>query len=192
MKLLINPNTTRLLHTRGFLSKHSPCSWVLVQPHVPATTPPHTKMVTTDAAESHKHNATGNQNGSGNRILYVVAGVVFGGSCLLRYLVYSGLNPVRAESAEAEASQVEPAAEIETGALHKSEAGFKERKIIEYENRIRSYSTPDKAFRYFASMQDAKTGVIYMNPGDFVRALTPDTMQPKGMYHLSFFWRIII
>ena len=29
--------------------------------------------------------------------------------------------------------------------------GFKDRKIIEYENRIRSYSTPDKIFRYFAT-----------------------------------------
>ena len=26
--------------------------------------------------------------------------------------------------------------------------GFKARKIIEYENRIRQYSTPDKIFRY--------------------------------------------
>ena len=29
--------------------------------------------------------------------------------------------------------------------------GFRDRKIIEYENRIRSYSTPDKIFRYFAT-----------------------------------------
>ena len=53
--------------------------------------------------------------------------------------------------------------------------------IIEYENRIRAYSTPDKIFRYFATLQDAKTGDIYMTPEDFVRALTPDTMQPIGM-----------
>jgi len=29
--------------------------------------------------------------------------------------------------------------------------GFRNRKIIEYENRIRQYSTPDKIFRYFAT-----------------------------------------
>ncbi len=29
--------------------------------------------------------------------------------------------------------------------------GFRSRKIIEYENRIRQYSTPDKIFRYFAT-----------------------------------------
>lgn len=33
----------------------------------------------------------------------------------------------------------------------KKEGGFRQRKIIEYENRIRQYSTPDKVFRYFAT-----------------------------------------
>lgn len=31
------------------------------------------------------------------------------------------------------------------------QVGFRNRKIIEYENRIRQYSTPDKIFRYFAT-----------------------------------------
>ena len=31
--------------------------------------------------------------------------------------------------------------------------GFKARRIITYENRIRSYSTPDKIFRYFATIK---------------------------------------
>ena len=33
----------------------------------------------------------------------------------------------------------------------KKKVGFRNRKIIEYENRIRQYSTPDKIFRYFAT-----------------------------------------
>ena len=33
----------------------------------------------------------------------------------------------------------------------KKRVGFRDRKIIDYENRIRSYSTPDKIFRYFAT-----------------------------------------
>ena len=32
-----------------------------------------------------------------------------------------------------------------------SKPGFRDRKIIDYENRIRTYSTPDKIFRYFAT-----------------------------------------
>ncbi len=31
--------------------------------------------------------------------------------------------------------------------------GFRERRIVEYENRIRTYSTPDKIFRYFATLK---------------------------------------
>ena len=34
-----------------------------------------------------------------------------------------------------------------------SKVGFKARKIMTYENRIRSYSTPDKVFRYFATIK---------------------------------------
>jgi hypothetical protein len=33
----------------------------------------------------------------------------------------------------------------------KVRVGFRDRKIIDYENRIRTYSTPDKIFRYFAT-----------------------------------------
>ena len=33
----------------------------------------------------------------------------------------------------------------------KKKVGFRNRKIIEYENRIPQYSTPDKIFRYFAT-----------------------------------------
>jgi hypothetical protein len=33
----------------------------------------------------------------------------------------------------------------------KKGVGFRKRKIMEYENRVRQYSTPDKIFRYFAT-----------------------------------------
>ena len=33
----------------------------------------------------------------------------------------------------------------------KEKIGFRDRKIIDYENRIRTYSAPDKIFRYFAT-----------------------------------------
>jgi hypothetical protein len=35
----------------------------------------------------------------------------------------------------------------------KEKVGFRDRKIIDYENRIRAYSTPDKIFRYFATFK---------------------------------------
>ena len=33
----------------------------------------------------------------------------------------------------------------------KEKIGFRDRKIIDYENRLRAYSAPDKIFRYFAT-----------------------------------------
>lgn len=67
----------------------------------------------------------------------------------------------------------------------KEKIGFRDRKIMEYENRIRSYSTPDKIFRYFATVkimnQVMNTTQIYMTPDDFVRAITPGMQQPEGL-----------
>ena len=45
----------------------------------------------------------------------------------------------------------------------KEKVGFRERKIIDYENRIRSFSTPDKIFRYFASYK-VRTVLIIIIP----------------------------
>lgn len=70
--------------------------------------------------------------------------------------------------------------------------GFRDRKIIEYENRIRHYSTPDKIFRYFATLRvvnEEGDSEIYMTPADFVRAITPDEKQPDG-YGLDQFKKI--
>ncbi|XP_015605002.1 calcium uptake protein 1 homolog, mitochondrial isoform X2 [Cephus cinctus] len=65
----------------------------------------------------------------------------------------------------------------------KQKVGFRDRKIIEYENRIRHYSTPDKVFRYFATLQvtvhDAHE--VLMTPDDFLRSLTPGVKQPDGL-----------
>ncbi|XP_054154411.1 calcium uptake protein 1 homolog, mitochondrial-like isoform X2 [Oppia nitens] len=66
----------------------------------------------------------------------------------------------------------------------KKKNGFRDRKIIEYENRIRMYSNPDKVFRYFASLKiiyDQNETEIYMTPDDFLRALTPGIKQPDGL-----------
>lgn len=54
--------------------------------------------------------------------------------------------------------------------------------IIEYENRIRTYSTPDKIFRYFATVKiNSLQGTeIFMTPDDFLRSITPGMQQPNG------------
>ncbi|XP_042224857.1 calcium uptake protein 1 homolog, mitochondrial-like isoform X10 [Homarus americanus] len=66
----------------------------------------------------------------------------------------------------------------------KKNVGFRDRKIIEYENRIRQYSTPDKIFRYFATLKvygDHGDHEIFMTPDDFLRCITPGIKQPEGL-----------
>lgn len=67
----------------------------------------------------------------------------------------------------------------------KKRKSFKETRIIGYEDRIRAYSTPDKIFRYFATIQSGHLGTgateIFMTPRDFVRSLTPGILQPEGL-----------
>ncbi|XP_043258754.1 calcium uptake protein 1 homolog, mitochondrial isoform X2 [Colletes gigas] len=65
----------------------------------------------------------------------------------------------------------------------KEKIGFRDRKIIEYENRMRHYSTPDKVFRYFATLQVTNNDIheIFMTPDDFLRSITPGVKQPDGL-----------
>ncbi|XP_043500017.1 calcium uptake protein 1 homolog, mitochondrial isoform X2 [Polistes fuscatus] len=65
----------------------------------------------------------------------------------------------------------------------KEKTGFRDRKIIEYENRMRAYSTPDKIFRYFATVRvtSLEGTEIFMTPDDFLRAITPGMKQPDGL-----------
>nr|CAB3263834.1 calcium uptake protein 1, mitochondrial [Phallusia mammillata] len=75
-------------------------------------------------------------------------------------------------------------ADLEDKSPKKTRVGFKDRRFIEYENRIRAYSTPDKIFRYFATYKivyengDSET---YMTPADFLRSITPGEKQPEKL-----------
>ncbi|VDL14651.1 unnamed protein product [Hymenolepis diminuta] len=61
---------------------------------------------------------------------------------------------------------------------------FRTRKFIAYEDRIRAYSTPDKIFRYFATLKRVEedgSSEVFMTPDDFLRAITPGLKQPDGL-----------
>lgn len=47
---------------------------------------------------------------------------------------------------------------------------------------MRLFSTPDKIFRYFATVKLSHNDVleVYMTPDDFLRAMTPGMKQPDG------------
>uniref|UniRef100_A0AC34GS63 Uncharacterized protein n=1 Tax=Panagrolaimus sp. ES5 TaxID=591445 RepID=A0AC34GS63_9BILA len=66
----------------------------------------------------------------------------------------------------------------------KPKIGFREQRIIQYENRLRAYSSPDKIFRYFATLKSVGNDgnyEVFMTPEDFVRSLTPGVMQPRNL-----------
>ncbi|KAH8327985.1 hypothetical protein KR067_002451 [Drosophila pandora] len=73
---------------------------------------------------------------------------------------------------------------LHEGKKIREKVGFRERKIIEYENRIRQFSTPDKVFRYFATIQVPVADdrhEVYMTPTDFLTSMTPGMKQPDGL-----------
>lgn len=71
---------------------------------------------------------------------------------------------------------------INTKYAHNNEHLCDKSQIIEYENRIRQFSTPDKIFRYFATvrLQDATQTIVCMTPEDFLRSIYPGMKQPDG------------
>ncbi|XP_013410415.1 calcium uptake protein 1, mitochondrial isoform X2 [Lingula anatina] len=117
------------------------------------------------------------------------------GCAVIYYMFFNGPDEVKdwvdsktsskAKEVEGEQPQVveQPEGEEEEGdkKKKKKKVGFRDRKIIAYEDRIRAYSTPDKIFRYFATLQEQDSGEIYMTPEDFVRSLTPGMKQPEGL-----------
>ncbi|XP_052069506.1 calcium uptake protein 1, mitochondrial-like isoform X2 [Mytilus californianus] len=103
--------------------------------------------------------------------------VLFGGPTVLEEMI----GKVDASSKEVDKGDSD---EVEEGKRKKAQkVGFRDRRVIEYENRIRAYSTPDKIFRYFATLKVHHNGAsdVYMTPEDFVRSITPGMKQPEGL-----------
>ncbi|XP_044266646.1 calcium uptake protein 1 homolog, mitochondrial isoform X2 [Tribolium madens] len=119
-------------------------------------------------------------------------GLVFGLFILVsidyRWVRRTLFPPVKAQSETiGENSDVEKSEDAEDDTKkkkhRKEKIGFRDRKIIEYENRMRAYSTPDKIFRYFATVRllTPEGSEVYMTPDDFLRAMTPGMRQPDGL-----------
>ncbi|XP_037534398.1 calcium uptake protein 1, mitochondrial isoform X3 [Nematolebias whitei] len=88
------------------------------------------------------------------------------------------------KSLESSSGDEEAKDEGEEGKKKKPRSGFRDRKVMEYENRIRAYSTPDKIFRYFATLKvinEHGDAEVYMTPQDFIRSITPNEKQPENL-----------
>ncbi|CAG4937242.1 unnamed protein product [Colias eurytheme] len=115
---------------------------------------------------------------------FLVYSVLFGAAAFTSYKVWKKYTIIPSINAAEEVvdSDSESESEIETRKkrFRKEKVGFRDRKIIEYENRMRAYSTPDKIFRYFATVKltYGENTEVYMTPDDFLRAITPGMKQP--------------
>uniref|UniRef100_A0A8C4E346 Calcium uptake protein 1, mitochondrial n=1 Tax=Dicentrarchus labrax TaxID=13489 RepID=A0A8C4E346_DICLA len=88
------------------------------------------------------------------------------------------------KSVEASSGDEEAKDDGGEGKKKKPRSGFRDRKVMEYENRIRAYSTPDKIFRYFATLKvigEHGDTEVYMTPQDFIRSITPNEKQPENL-----------
>ncbi|XP_063347334.1 calcium uptake protein 1, mitochondrial isoform X2 [Pelmatolapia mariae] len=88
------------------------------------------------------------------------------------------------KSVEASSGDEDEKDEGGDGKKKKQRSGFRDRKVMEYENRIRAYSTPDKIFRYFATLKvisEHGDAEVYMTPQDFIRSITPNEKQPENL-----------
>ncbi|XP_045512821.1 calcium uptake protein 1 homolog, mitochondrial-like isoform X1 [Pieris brassicae] len=118
---------------------------------------------------------------------FLLFSLLFGVSTFTIYKTWSQYNifPSIIAAEQVAESEGESESEMETRKkrFRKEKIGFRDRKIIEYENRMRSYSTPDKIFRYFATVKltYGDNTEVYMTPDDFLRAITPGMKQPDGL-----------
>ncbi|KAF9814042.1 hypothetical protein SFRURICE_004389 [Spodoptera frugiperda] len=125
------------------------------------------------------------QHGSKYSYKHFCLSVLFGAAAYVSYKYWAQHQLLPSINAAEELSESESDSEVDTKKkrYRKEKIGFRDRKIIEYENRMRSYSTPDKIFRYFATVKLTlgEHTEIYMTPDDFLRAITPGMKQPDGL-----------
>ena len=99
-------------------------------------------------------------------------------------LVWRRTHKVDAAASVSDSSaSEEPPEDGQDDTSRRKRVSFHDRRVIGYEDRIRAYSTPDKIFRYFATLQvvdPSGEDEILMTPEDFVRSLTPGVIQPEG------------
>ena len=88
----------------------------------------------------------------------VMASVVGGVACLATLAEKKKIEAKTQVSAKSE----EAVAELpsDDGSEKKTEKGFRKKKLMQYENKIRRYAQPDKVFRYFATVQACYPGTF--------------------------------
>ncbi|KAJ8732631.1 hypothetical protein PYW07_015230 [Mythimna separata] len=144
--------------------------------------PPHQ---TFDLQRNYSTRKDSDKHWNGYTYKYLCYSVLFGAVAYTSYKFWAQHQLMPSINAAEEISESDSDSDVDTKKkrYRKEKIGFRDRKIIEYENRMRSYSTPDKIFRYFATVKltFGEHTEIYMTPDDFLRAITPGMKQPDGL-----------
>ncbi|XP_059048322.1 calcium uptake protein 1 homolog, mitochondrial isoform X2 [Achroia grisella] len=116
---------------------------------------------------------------------YICYAVLFSAISYTSYKIWLRTHILPSITAAEEITDSDSDSEADTKKkrYRREKIGFRDRKIIEYENRMRQYSTPDKVFRYFATLQAQHHDQheVFMTPDDFLRSMTPGVKQPDGL-----------
>nr|XP_018900961.1 PREDICTED: calcium uptake protein 1 homolog, mitochondrial isoform X2 [Bemisia tabaci] len=186
-KTILNRVRWKLVHNHFKLAKVASSLGVQVRPSLSL------QSGKFNASEKEHHPESGHEN---SKLWFLLLGVVVWTHALTKTDSFKPLSLVFADAVIKENSDpdlpVDPLDDEEE--LHekkkkkKEKVGFRDRKIIEYENRIRHFSTPDKVFRYFATLQvthvhsnGSESHEVFMTPDDFLRSMTPGIKQPEGL-----------
>ncbi|KAJ2939638.1 hypothetical protein O0L34_g14358 [Tuta absoluta] len=118
-----------------------------------------------------------------NTYKYLCYSLLAGVGAFASYKIWLRYQILPSITAAEQIAETESESDTKKKRYRREKIGFRDRKIIEYENRMRSYSTPDKIFRYFATVKltFGETTEVYMTPDDFLRAITPGMKQPDGL-----------
>ncbi|XP_049702786.2 calcium uptake protein 1 homolog, mitochondrial isoform X2 [Helicoverpa armigera] len=135
--------------------------------------------------QNYSTNSNHDTHREGYSYKYLCYSLLFGAAAYTSYKFWSQNKLLPAINAAEEIVESDSESEVDTKKkrYRKEKIGFRDRKIIEYENRMRQYSTPDKVFRYFATLQAQHHDQheIFMTPDDFLRSMTPGVKQPDGL-----------
>ena len=79
----------------------------------------------------------------------------------------------------------------ENNGSKKEKVGFRDRKIIDYENRLRAYSAPDKIFRYFATYRattDSEVIILLVSVSRVIECLMGRALCVEMGFYADIFW----
>ena len=101
------------------------------------------------------------------------------------------INTASADSETEGSERSNEESSSENNGSKKEKVGFRDRKIIDYENRLRAYSAPDKIFRYFATYRattDSEVIILLVSVSRVIECLMGRALCVEMGFYADIFW----